>query len=143
MKKKLWWFVHVVFRGGILNTRNWYLKRVGMTIGSGVKISLNSKLDFTNPKGIHIGDDTYVAFDAVLLAHDMSRNINKDVVIGERCFIGARSIIMPGVTIGDEVVVAAGAVVTKDVPDNVIVAGNPSKIIRPVKTRALGIIVSE
>lgn len=141
MKKKIWWFVHVVFRGLVLDVRIWYLRKIlGMHIGKGVKISLNAKLDKTNPKGVYIGDDTYIAFDAAILAHDMSRLIHKDVKIGKRCFIGARSIILPGVIIGDEVVVAAGSVVTKDVPDNVIVAGNPAKITRSVYTGRLGII---
>ncbi|MFK4751343.1 acyltransferase [Oceanobacter antarcticus] len=141
MKKKIWWFIHVVFRGLILDVRIWYFRKIlGMHIGKGVKISLNAKLDKTNPKGVYIDDDTYVAFDAAILAHDMSRLVHKDVKIGKRCFIGARSIILPGVNIGDEVVVAAGTVVTKDVPDNVVVAGNPAKVIRSVKTGKLGII---
>ncbi len=53
-----------------------------------------------------------------------------DTKIGERCFIGANAIVMCGVTIGDEVVVGAGCVVTKDVPSGCIVAGNPAKVIR-------------
>ncbi len=53
----------------------------------------------------------------------------KPVVIGDDVWIGANAVILPGVTIGQHCVVAAGAVVTKDVPDNVIVAGVPAKII--------------
>lgn len=52
------------------------------------------------------------------------------VTIGDNCWIGANSTINPGVTIGDNVVVGSGAVVTKDVPDNCVVAGVPAKIIR-------------
>jgi len=52
------------------------------------------------------------------------------IKIGHTCWIGGRSVICPGVTIGDNVVVGAGSVVTKDVPSNVVVAGNPAKIIR-------------
>ncbi|OXA43960.1 Maltose O-acetyltransferase [Folsomia candida] len=52
------------------------------------------------------------------------------IKIGNTCWIGGRSVICPGVTIGDNVVVGAGSVVTKDVPSNVVVAGNPAKIIR-------------
>lgn len=65
-----------------------------------------------------------------ILAHDACRSLKADVRIGSRCFIGTKAIIMPGVTIGDEVIVAAGAVVTKDVPSHTMVAGNPAKIIR-------------
>jgi acetyltransferase-like isoleucine patch superfamily enzyme len=50
--------------------------------------------------------------------------------VGENCFIGAGAILMPGVQIGDDSIVAAGAVVTKDVPRGSIVAGNPATVIR-------------
>lgn len=58
------------------------------------------------------------------------RYIEKAVVIGDYCWIGARSSIMPGVTIGKGVVVAACSVVTKDVPDYAVVGGNPAKILK-------------
>jgi maltose O-acetyltransferase len=54
----------------------------------------------------------------------------KPITIGNGCWIGGRAIICPGVRIGDNVVVGAGSVVTKDVPSNVVVGGNPAKIIR-------------
>ena len=53
--------------------------------------------------------------------------------IGDRCWIGANSIILPGVTIGNNVVIGAGSVVTKDIPDNVVAVGSPAKIIRENK----------
>lgn len=93
-------------------------------------ISLKAKLDRTYPKGVHIGEGSAINFDAVILTHDMAASKHLDTTIGKYCLIGARSIIMPGVTIGDHSIVAAGAIVTKDVPANVIVAGNPAKIIR-------------
>lgn len=55
------------------------------------------------------------------------------VKIGDNCWIGANAIILPGVTIGDMVVVAAGAVVTKDIPSNVLVAGNPAVVKKQLK----------
>ena len=54
----------------------------------------------------------------------------KPVVIGDDVWIGANAVILPGVTIGRHCVVAAGAVVTKDVPDNSVVAGVPAKILK-------------
>jgi acetyltransferase-like isoleucine patch superfamily enzyme len=60
----------------------------------------------------------------------MTRGLRLDTRIGKHCFIGARSIILPGLTIGDESIVAAGSVVTKDVPPRSIVAGNPAQVIR-------------
>lgn len=56
----------------------------------------------------------------------------KQVVIGDDVWIGANAIILPGVTIGRHVVVAAGAVVTKDVPDNCVVGGVPAKLIKKI-----------
>ncbi|WP_455645908.1 sugar O-acetyltransferase [Methanosphaera sp.] len=57
-------------------------------------------------------------------------NTKQPVKIGKRCWIGANTIILPGVTIGDNVVIGAGSIVTKDVPSNKIVAGSPARIIR-------------
>ncbi|ABS40490.1 sugar O-acetyltransferase [Clostridium botulinum] len=54
----------------------------------------------------------------------------KPVVIGDNVWIGGNSVIVPGVTIGNNVVVAAGSIVVNDIPDNVVVAGNPAKIIK-------------
>jgi maltose O-acetyltransferase len=58
---------------------------------------------------------------------------SKPVTIGNDCWIGGGSIILPGVTIGSGVTVGAGSVVTKNVPDNVLVAGNPAKIVRKLQ----------
>jgi acetyltransferase-like isoleucine patch superfamily enzyme len=101
-----------------------------MNIHPTVVMSLSARLDKTHPRGIHIDEGTYIAFDAAILTHDMTRAIKTDTRIGKNCFIGARSIILPGVTIGDNCVVGSGAVVTKDVPSRTAVAGNPAKIIR-------------
>jgi acetyltransferase-like isoleucine patch superfamily enzyme len=65
-----------------------------------------------------------------ILCHDLTRGIYKNTTIGRCCFVGARSVIMPGVTVGDFSIVATGAVVTRDVPPHSIVAGNPAQIIR-------------
>jgi hypothetical protein len=56
------------------------------------------------------------------------------VVIRRKAWIGAGAIILPGVTVGENAIVAAGAVVTKDVPDNTIVAGVPAKTLRRINT---------
>lgn len=60
---------------------------------------------------------------------------NAPVHIGRNCWIGAGAIILPGITIGDNTVVGAGSVVTKDLPPNVIAAGNPCKVMRWIGQR--------
>lgn len=61
----------------------------------------------------------------------------KPVTIGHNVWIGGKAIINPGVTIGNHVVIASGAIVTKDVPDHVIVGGNPAKIIRKIDVQEI------
>jgi len=106
--------------------RNFY----HMNISQSARISQGAYLDKTNPRDIYIDDESFVANGVMILTHDFCRSLYKKTSIGKRCFIGARSIILPGVTIGDHVIVGAGSVVTKDVKSNCIVAGNPAKIIK-------------
>jgi acetyltransferase-like isoleucine patch superfamily enzyme len=118
-----------------------YRRFLGMDIGENVRISLRARLDFTHPSGVHIGDNTYVAFDAIIFTHDMCRAMHVDTYVGKNCFIGAQAIIMPGVRVGDHCIVGSGAVVTTDVPEGSIVAGNPAKVIRSgIKTVQWGIL---
>ena len=93
-------------------------------------------LDKLFPEGIHIGENTLVAGGVKILSHDHCKRVGNNqpflthTYIGKNCFIAVNAIILPGVKIGDEVIVGAGSVVTKDVPSNTVVAGNPAKIIR-------------
>lgn len=100
----------------------------GMDIGRRAHISLSARLDKTNPRGVHIGEDTAITFDTVILTHDFINRAHRDVRIGRCCFIGARSVILPGVTIGDHCIVAAASVVMKDVPPHSLVSGNPARV---------------
>jgi serine acetyltransferase len=110
-----------------------------MDIDPSAWFSLKVHFDRTHPRGIHIGPESYVAFGAVLLTHDMTRGIYADTRVGARCFIGAHSILLPGVTIGDGSIVAAGSVVTRDVAPGTIVAGNPARMVRAgIKTYRFG-----
>lgn len=115
----------------LVTARRAWLRRVwGMDIDPTVEMSLSAKFDRTNPKGVHVGAHTYVAFNARILTHDMTRNTHRHTRIGRNCFIGGNSMILPGIEIGDHCIVAAGSVVTKSVPPHSIVAGNPARIVR-------------
>lgn len=93
---------------------------------------------------INIGDDVRIAAEAILLTRDHiftqpdipildQGYSHKPITVGDLCWIGRRSMILPGVTLGRNVIVAAGAVVTKDVPDYAIVGGVPARVIGDVR----------
>lgn len=105
-------------------------KAYKMNIHESARISFGTKLDKTNPKGIYIGEESYFASGAIMFTHDFSRRLKVNTYVGKRCFIGANAILMPGIRIGDEVIVGSGAIVTKDVSSHSIVAGNPAKVIK-------------
>ena len=88
--------------------RNFY----HMNISKTARIAIGAFLDKTNPKDIYIGDESYVSSGAMIFTHDYSRSIYKKTIIGKKCFIGAKAIILPGVNIGDSVIVGTGSVVT-------------------------------
>ena len=80
-----------------------------MDIGRNCRISWKAHLDKSiNPKGIHIGDNTWVLSGAMILAHDHCRSLKADTYIGANCVIGVRSIIMLGLMIGNQVVIGGG-----------------------------------
>ena len=75
-----------------------------MDIGRNCRISWKAHLDKSiNPKGIHIGDNTWVLSGAMILAHDHCRSLKTDTYIGKNCVIGVRSIVLPGLSIGNQV----------------------------------------
>ena len=91
---------------------------------------------------ITIGDATTVSLDVAFLTHDYSISkglkmidpiLNgrflKPIKIGNNCFVGMRTILLPGTTIGDNVIIGAGSVVKGTYPDNVVICGNPAKVI--------------
>ena len=128
----------------VLEFRRQYLTRVWkMDIGKGTAISMSAKLDKTNPRGIHIGTYSVITFGAAILTHDYVNRLDRDVYIGDNCFIGAHAIILPGVTIGDSCIIAAASVVARDVPAGSLVAGNPARVVEHhVETTHYGVRIS-
>ena len=115
--------------------RNLMYRLKGYDVHKSVIFERNLNLDRLYPKGIHIKENTLIASGVTILSHDHCKRINNqpllaDIYIGKNCFIAIGATILPGLNIGDEVIVGAGSVVTKDVPSRVIVAGNPARIIR-------------
>jgi acetyltransferase-like isoleucine patch superfamily enzyme len=119
-----------LFRNVSVRLTHWYYAFIwGMDIGRGAHISRSAKLDLSNPKGIHIGEYSCIAFDAVVLTHDFVNGEHLAVHIGAYCLIGARAVIMPGVTIGDHCIIGTGSIVMRNVPPNCVVMGNPARVI--------------
>lgn len=109
----------------------------GKNITLGKRVFINSGCKFQDQGGITIGDDCLIGHNVVLatLNHDLSPSHRSDmhpspINIGRNVWIGANVTVLPGVTIGENAVVGAASVVTKDVPDNAIAVGSPARVIR-------------
>lgn len=108
---------------------------MGMTVGTNFQRLHGVILDPAHCWLITIGDNVTMAPRVHILCHDASTkqflNYTKigNVTIGDNVFIGAESVVLPGVTIGNNVIVGANSTVTHDVPDGVVVAGSPAKVI--------------
>lgn len=113
----------------------------GKNIHLGKNVFINADCKFQDQGGITIGDDSLIGHNVVLatLNHEEDPNKRENLIaspinIGKKVWIGSNATILPGVTVGDGAIIAAGAVVTKDVEAMTIVAGVPAKFIRKIKT---------
>ena len=125
------------------NDMHCYLKEQNVSVGEGT-IFYNPgtiTIDTSRPCLLQIGKHCKITSGVVVLTHDYSRSVLRRVygevlgeagktVIGDNVFIGMNSIILMGSKIGSNVIVGAGSVVSGRIPDNVVVAGNPARIIR-------------
>lgn len=120
---------------GIVISENYYATKHGYIAPSVV-------FDANDYSLISIGDATTISTDVFFLTHDYSiskglklidPSLNgrflKPIRVGSNCFIGMRAILLPGTTLGNNVIVGAGAIVKGTFPDNVVIGGNPAKII--------------
>lgn len=109
----------------------------GKNITVGKNVFINSGCCFQDQGGIVVGDGTLIGQQVVLatINHDLTPDKRRDnllspIVIGRNVWIGAHATVLAGVTVGDNAVIAAGAVVTKDVPKNAVVGGVPARLIK-------------
>lgn len=113
------------------------------TVGKGAEIILHDNVGLSSclicaASKVEIGENTIIGGGAMILDTDFHQpipgigwgndaaSVSKPVQIGKHCFIGARAVILKGVTLGDNVVVAAGAVINRPVPENSVAYGNPA-----------------
>ena len=110
-----------------------------ISLGENVGVARDVVLDGRG--GLEIGDGTLIGFESLIITstHNYARidipiseqdMISKPIKIGENCWIGARAILLPGVTIGNGSIIGANAVVTKDIPEYSIAAGIPCKVVK-------------
>ena len=134
--------LHILARVTIpLDLRLAFYRWMGVRIGRGVFVGLDTYLDCQFPELITIEDDATLSFRVTVVVHDDARRMH-GVIPGQLegtvapvrfcrgCYIGAGALILPAVTVGEGAVVAAGAVVTRDVSPHTIVAGVPARVIR-------------
>ena len=119
---------------------NWGGKHVHL----GKYVYANFNLTCVDDTHIYIGDNTMLGPNVILAAagHPVLPSLRKQgyqynmpVRIGKNCWLGAGVIVLPGLTIGDNTVVGAGSVVTKDLPPNVVAVGNPCRVLREINDR--------
>lgn len=110
----------------------------------GKNVYANFNLTMVDDSHIYVGDYTMLGPNVTLASaghpilpelREQGYQYNMPVRIGKNCWLGAGVIVLPGVTIGDNVVIGAGSVVTKDIPSNVVAVGNPCKVLREVNER--------
>lgn len=114
----------------------------GINIKLGKNVFINSGCCFQDHAGIEIGDGTLIGHQVVIATINHAQDpvsradmFPKPVKIGKNVWIGAHATILPGVTIGDNAIIAAGAVVTKDVEKNAVTGGVPAKKIKDIEVK--------
>ncbi|MED9958342.1 MAG: sugar O-acetyltransferase [Christensenellales bacterium] len=121
-----------------------YANHAGGHVHFGKGIYCNFGLTLVDDTHIYVGDHTMFGPNVVVATaghpilpelRQRGYQYNFPVRIGKNCWIGAGVLIMPGITIGDHVVLGAGSVVTRDIPSRVVAAGNPCRVLREVNER--------
>jgi acetyltransferase-like isoleucine patch superfamily enzyme len=115
------------------------LRLSGVRVGRNTMISLGAKIDTRRGKVI-IGDNCLITHGVKILSHDGAMRLidptddgSGTTRIGNNVFVGVNAVILRNITVGDNSVVAAGAIVTRDVPPGTVVAGNPAKVVKELQ----------
>ncbi|MBO5396167.1 MAG: sugar O-acetyltransferase [Clostridia bacterium] len=113
----------------------------GKHVHFGKNVYANFGLTLVDDTHIYVGDGTMFGPNCVIATaghpilpelREKQYQFNVPVHIGRNCWLGAGVLVMPGVTIGDNTVIGAGSVVTKDIPGNVVAVGNPCRVLREI-----------
>ena len=116
----------------------------GKHVHFGKNVYCNYNITLVDDTHIYVGDNTMFGPNVVLATaghpvlpelREQVYQYNLPIHIGKNCWLGAGVIVLPGVTIGDNTVVGAGSVVTKDIPSNVVAVGNPARVLREINER--------
>ncbi len=116
----------------------------GRHVHFGKGVYANFNLTLVDDTHIYVGDYTMIGPNVVLATaghpilpelRPLAYQYNMPIHIGKNCWLGAGVIVLPGITIGDNSVIGAGSVVTKDIPANVVAVGNPCKVLREINDR--------
>lgn len=113
--------------------RRFLFRLTGIRIGRGGFIGMNGYMEDFLPENVAIEDKVTISFGVTFVAHGMRQgksNAEKHIILREGAYVGAASVLLPGIEIGHKAVIGAGSVVTKDVPPGAIVAGAPARILR-------------
>lgn len=116
----------------------------GHHVHFGKNVYANFNLTLVDDTHIYVGDSTMLGPNVTLATaghpilpelRERQLQYNMPVHIGKNCWLGAGVVVLPGVTIGDNTVIGAGSIVTRDIPANVVAVGNPCRVLRPIGER--------
>lgn len=119
-----------------------YARMIGVKVGQGCRFAPGISFG-SEPYLITIGDRVSITAGVVFLPHDggvwcirpehPKADVFGPITVGNNVFIGTRAILLPGVTVGDDCVIGAGSIVTKDIPAGSVAAGSPARVLGPIE----------
>lgn len=141
------WILHQIWARALPSS---FARHMGVHMGRGVRFyGLSPRTLGTEPWLIRLGSHCHITSGCQFITHDggtlalrwrdPTLEITSPITLGQRVYLGVNTLVLPGVTIGDNVVVGAGSIVTKDIPANTVAAGIPARPIKPIEEYLQGI----